>query len=135
MLSRTWYQNVSATGPVYSEHHYEYDEHDQLVYERYWYEWGGNTEIAYENEYDSFGRLIKQSSLLTGDIKTSTGSEEYEYDDMGNLKATRTKSTNGSEYEYHYEYDEFGNVVKRIYLNGDSTQIATYTYNYLYIVK
>ena len=134
VILRTWYQNTSASGPIYSEHYYEYDEQNQLIYERWGYDWGGETEITYENEYDSNDRLVKQTSLS---LKNNyVHMYEFEYDNNGNMIAKRETNDHGS-WEYTYDYDEFGNMIKEVYSGTSSSpsRTTTYIYDYIYTLK
>ena len=108
-----------------TRHYYEYDKHNNLIQENIWSLQSGDSSITYTNEYDSNGRLVKQSSSSSnGDVTTL----EYVYDGKGNL-ISEIKTGSADSYEYHYEYDEFGNVI--IFENVNTGFIKRYTYGYI----
>ena len=93
----------------------------------------GNTTT---NEYDSIGRLVKQTDGNGNDtelkydrnnnvveIKTAENiTNKFEYDKEGRL----TKDIDGENHFVKYEYDGLGNILKK---TTESNEVTTYTYD------
>lgn len=100
-----------------------------------------NKNLSYEGNEENGKRICKMSSKENGDssietiyknrkiaktIETSKGisiTSEYTYNEQGDI--TEIKSTNGELRKYTYEYDPFGNWIKRISYNKDGLSYVT----------
>lgn len=84
-----------------------------------------------EYEYDANGHVTKISDTdkESGEI---TYTAEYEYDPDGNV-TIESVSEKGGTTVTTYQYDKFGNVIKRV--SGDSVIDDRYTYEYKYDAK
>lgn len=86
---------------------------------------GSEWQIEYRHIYDAAGNLIQKAFDSSGSCFA------YEYDDEGNrIKYSLIMQGKNPEFTYAYEYNNMGNVTKKIYeSNGHLDNTTQYTYN------
>lgn len=116
---------VYSDGSIYT-YNYSFDEQGQLVSSNYSEEHGDISRTEYT--YNEKGELIKyyyKDSYMEDIV-------EYTYDENGNHKTAKHSDGNGVIYDVEYFYNEFNYLVQEKYVTKTDLglEIATYDYEY-----
>ena len=99
---------------------YTYSEDYTQVTINYWSNLYEPDEMLVEREFDSEGRVVKAVSYSAGEYEST---EEYTYDNQGNLLRVGITYHDGTEAVTENEYDEKGNLLSSGYSMGASYSI------------
>lgn len=130
---KTNYGFSLMTSENYIIEEHEYDENGNEI-KNVKYDNDGNIKYSNESEFDADGNIIKENINDYGDL----GTIEHEYDENKNEIKQNVLNVNGEvissiEKSYEYEYDQFGNIMKLVELQGENAVYYTeYEYEFIY---
>jgi YD repeat-containing protein len=111
---------------------FTYDAEGRIL-KQTWAEEGCEPYSIYDYYYDEKGRPVE---ILFTEEGEDGGFRRVTFNDKDQMLTEHVYYAFGYEYTYNYEYDEHGNVIKKIYANPDATignDITESTYKLVYI--